>query len=341
MNRRDDRRQMEAVMQAIRSRRRFMVSAHVNPEGDALGSAIAMASLLKHLGKKVVLANQGGIPKAYAFFPRVAPVWSNPRHPASAEAAITVDVPLLSRTGTISRLIRRVPFLINIDHHVSNQRFGDINWVDPKAAAVGEMVHRLYRAFRIKPTREDALCLYISIVTDTGSFRYMSTTPTVHRIAAELIERGLSPLKVAQDLYECHAASDLRFLGEVLRSLRQAARGRAAWVEVPRKLLKRAKPGPEILDEVVNYPRSVRTAEVAFVLREQSPGKGVRVSFRSKGRVDVDRLARQFGVRVAQAEAPSVRVKPGQVWEVTLDSAGGLNLKLLGLRADEPAQVPG
>ncbi len=286
---------MRAVMETIRRHHRFMVTSHINPEGDALGSALGLASLLKRLGKKVTLANQGGIPKAFAFFPRLAPVLSGPRRPVSAEVAMTVDVPLLSRTGSISRLIRRIPLLVNIDHHVSNQRFGDINWVDPKAAAAGEMIYRLYRAFRIEPTREEALCLYVSIVTDTGSFRYMSTTPTVHRIAAGLIERGLSPLKVAQDLYECHSASDLRFLGEVLRSLRQAARGRVVWVEVPQALLKRARPGPEILDEVVNYPRAVKTAEVAFVLREQAVGGGVRVSFRSKGRVDVDRIARQFG----------------------------------------------
>lgn len=286
---------MKAVMEAIRRHRRFMVTSHINPEGDALGSALAMASLLKRLGKQAVMANQGGIPKAFDFFPRTAPVLKSPSPRVTAEVAITVDVPILSRTGSIQRMIEKVPLLINIDHHVSNQRFGHINWVDPQAAAVGEMVYRLYRAFRLRPTREEALCLYVSIVTDTGSFRYMSTTPEVHRIAARLIDTGLSPLRVAQDLYECHSPSDLRFLGRVLENLRDAQRGRVAWVEVPYALLKACKPGPEIMDELVNFPRAVRTAEVAFVLREQSTQGEIRVSFRSKGRIDVDRIARRFG----------------------------------------------
>lgn len=287
--------QMRAVMQAIRRHKRFTVSSHINPEGDALGSALALASLLKRLGKQAVVATDGGIPKAFAFFPSVARVIGSPSSKAVPQVAMTVDVPVLSRTGTMSRLIKEAPLSVNIDHHVSNQLFSDINWVDPKAAAVGEMIYRLYKAFRVKPSREEALCMYVSIVTDTGSFRYMSTTPEVHRIASVLIARGLSPLKVAQDLYECHSASDLRFLGRVLASLKSTPDGKISWVEVPYRLLKSCRPGSEIIDELVNYPRSVRTAEVSFVLRQQSLDGKIRVSFRSKGRVDVNKIARSFG----------------------------------------------
>ena len=285
---------MRAVMQAIRRHKRFTVSSHINPEGDALGSALALASLLKRLGKQAVVATDGGIPKAFAFFPRVVSVIS--RVPAKLpEVAMTVDVPVLSRTGSMSRLIEEAPLSVNIDPHVSNQLFCKINWVDPKAAAVGEMIYRLYEAFRVKPSRDEALCMYVSIVTDTGSFRYMSTTPEVHRIASELIACGLSPLKVAQDLYECHSVSDLRFLGRVLASMKSTPDGKISWVEVPYRLMKSGRPGPEIVDELVNYPRSVRTAEVSFVLRQQSLDGKIRVSFRSKGRVDVNRIAKSFG----------------------------------------------
>lgn len=287
--------QMKAVMEAIRRHRTFLVCSHVNPEGDALGSALALAALIRRLGKRAVVANDGGIPRAFHFIPLVAPVVRRGARPAVPEVACTVDVPVLSRTGTLSRVIKRAPLSVNIDHHVSNQRFSDINWVDPKAAAAGEMIYRLYRAFRVTPSREEAACLYISLVTDTGSFRYMSTTPEVHRIASELVSLGISPLKVAQDLYECHSPADLRFLGRILHSLRSTAGGRVAWMEVPYRLLRRHRPGPEIQDELVNYPRAVRTAEVAFVLREHSPSRSVRVSFRSKGTVDVNRVARRFG----------------------------------------------
>ncbi len=288
-------RQVKAVMEVIRRHRRFTVSSHVNPEGDALGSALALASLLKRLGKKAVVATDGGIPKAFEFFPRIVPVVGRPSQAEVPEVAMTVDVPVLARLASMAGVFEKAPLTVNIDHHVSNQRFAKVNWVDGKAAAVGEMIYRLYEAFGVTPSRDEALCMYVSIVTDTGSFRYMSTTPEVHRIASDLIARGVSPLKVAQDIYECHSPSDLRFLGRVLTSLKSTPDGRISWVEVPHWLLKTCRPGPEIIDELVNYPRSVQTAEVSFVLREQTLDGKIRVSFRSKGRVDVNRIARSFG----------------------------------------------
>ena len=240
--------QMKQVMQAIRRHRRFVVISHINPEGDALGSALALAGLLRRLGKQAVVAIQGGVPEAFGFFPRLVPVVGRPSQAPKVDVAVTVDVPVLSRTGTMSRLIERAPLKMNIDHHVSNHLFGDVNWVDPRAAAVGEMIYRLCRAFGLRPSRDEALCLYVSIVTDTGSFRYMSTTPAVHRIASDLISRGVSPLKVAQELYECHTASDLRFLGKVLQGIRQTPDRKVAWVEVPHALMAQGRPGPEIVD---------------------------------------------------------------------------------------------
>ena len=287
--------QVKSVMEAIRRHRRFAVSSHVNPEGDALGSALALASLLKRLGKQAVVATDGGIPKAFEFFPRVAKVVGRPSQIPLPEVAMTVDVPVLARLGSMEDLFKQAGLSVNIDHHVSNQLFGDVNWVDPKAAAVGEMIYRLYQAFRVKPTRDEAFCMYVSIVTDTGSFRYMSTMPEVHRIASDLISRGVSPLKVGQDIYECHSPSDLRFLGKVLNSLKSTPDGRITWVEVPYSMLKSCRPGPEIVDELVTYPRSVRTAEVSFVLRDQANDGKIRVSFRSKGKVDVNKIARCFG----------------------------------------------
>lgn len=286
---------MRQVMEVMRSHRRFMVSAHLNPEGDALGSALALASLLKRLGKKVTLANDGGIPPAYRYLPQMVPVIGSANGKVNAEVSMIVDVPTLSRVGVMEPLIRRIPLVVNIDHHISNQRFGDVNWVDPKAAAVGEMIYRLYKAFGFRPTQPEALCMYVSLVTDTGSFRYMSTTPAVHRMAADLIQIGVSPLRVAQQLYESHSPTDLKFLGRVLSAIRHTPDGRVAWLEVPRQWLKEFHAGTEIVDELVNYPRSVGTAEVAFVLRESEDRKHVRVSFRSKGRVNVDTVARRFG----------------------------------------------
>lgn len=287
-------RNMKTVMEAIRRHRRFMVSSHVNPEGDALGSALALASLLKRLGKKVVLGQEGGVPSGLAFLPRTAPIFSRPNGHIQAEVSMIVDVPVLHRVGSFQKMIRQMPLVVNIDHHVSNQRFADINWVDPKAASVGEMIYRLCKAFGLSPTRQEALCMYVSLVSDTGSFRYMNTTPAVHSIASDLIQKGVSPLKVAQHLYEARSCEDLRFIGTVLRKIQQTPDGRIAWLEIPRKLFKNFHTSVDVLDELVNFPRSVQSAEVAFVMREaEEPGK-IRVSFRSKGNVNVDLLARHF-----------------------------------------------
>ena len=285
---------MQAVIAAIKKHNSFTVSAHVNPEGDALGSAMGLASLLRRLGKKAIVANDGGIPKEYDYLPRCAPVLRE-KQKISVEAAIIVDVPTLERLGRMRPIIEKAPLVINIDHHVSNKRFGDINWVDPNAAAVGEMVFRLYRAFRIRPSLKEATCLYLSLVTDTGSFRYMNTTPFVHEIASELLAIGVSPLEISQHLYEAYSPSDLKFLGELLKQVRHVSNGRIAWLEVTRALVNKFKAGSEITDVLVNYPRSIKTAEVAFVLKEAREKGLIRISFRSKGRIDVNEIAKHFG----------------------------------------------
>ena len=281
------------VVQAIRRHRRFLVAAHVNPEPDALGSALALAGLLRRLGKSVTVLNDGGTPEGLAWLPgsdRVLATW---RGPVRAEVAITVDVPVFGRLGSAGPVLRRAPLLISIDHHVSHGGFGDLNWVDPSAAATGEMIYRLFRAMHVTPSKADALCMYAALVIDTGSFKYRNTTPVVHQIAADLLRRAqINPLSVSQRLYETHRASDLRLLGDVLRGLRTTPDGRVAWVEMPRAIVRRA--GPELIDELVNYPRSIRTAEVAMALRERTAGE-VRISLRSKGVVDVDVIARAFG----------------------------------------------
>ncbi len=281
------------VMQAIRRHQRFLIAAHVNPEADALGSALGLAGLLRKLGKRVQVLNDGGTPEGLRFLPGSQRVAATLPRPTDAEVAITVDVPVFARVGAAGPWLRQAGQLISIDHHVSHEGFGDINWVDPTAAATGQMIDRLFRAFRVAPSKDDALCLYAALVIDTGSFKYRNTTPEVHRIVADLLQRAkVSPLVVSQQLYETHNQQGLRALGAILQRLQTTPDGRVAWVEVPRRLVRRA--GPEVMDELVNYPRAIKTAEVAFAMREFTPG-AVRVSLRSKGRVDVDRIARAFG----------------------------------------------
>ena len=149
--------EMKRVMETIRRHRRFVVSTHINPEGDALGSALALASLIRRLGKRAVVVTHGGVPKAFDFLPLVAPASTRPPVRFRPEVAMTVDVPVLARLGSMTGLFEKAPLSVNVDHHVSNQLFGDVNWVDPKAAAVGEMIYRLYQAFHVRAHREPAV----------------------------------------------------------------------------------------------------------------------------------------------------------------------------------------
>ncbi len=281
------------VIAAIRRHQRFVVAAHVNPDADALGSALGVAGLLRKLGKQVTVVNDGGAPAAMAFLPGADRVRTTLPSGAPAQVAITVDVPVFSRVGAIGPRLRQVPLLISIDHHASHEGFGQINWVDPTAAATGEMIYRLFRAMHVTPSKEAALCLYAALVTDTGSFRYRNTTPEVHRIAADLLRWArVSPLVVSQLQYDSNQTAHLRGLGEGLQRLRVTPDGRVAWVEVPKALMRRIR--SEMIDELVNYPRAIKDVEVAFCMRE-TPTHGVRINLRSKGPVDVDRIARTFG----------------------------------------------
>ncbi|MBI4313266.1 MAG: bifunctional oligoribonuclease/PAP phosphatase NrnA [Candidatus Omnitrophica bacterium] len=285
---------LKKVTEAIRRNKRFMVSAHINPESDALGSALALKELLRKLGKEVKVVNDGGTPGALEFLPGSETVLRTLPKGWKPEIALTVDVPVFARVGGIGHLLRQAKCLISIDHHVSHERFGHINWVDPAAAATGEMIYRLHRAMHVPISKAAAVCMYAALVTDTGSFKYRNTNSAVHRIAADLLKIGkINPMIISQHLYEAHRLKDLRLLGEILTSLKSTPDGRVAWVEVPRALMR--KVGSEVIDELVNYPRAVKGVEVAIAMREP-PQKGeVRCSLRSKGAVDVDKIARVFG----------------------------------------------
>ncbi len=284
------------VIRAIRNKKnkRFVIAAHVNPEADALGSALALAALLRQVGKQARVINDGGTPKALEFLPGSSRVGKRLPRGFVPDVAVTVDVPVYYRIGSVKPIFEQVPLLISIDHHASHQGFAQINWVDPSAPATGAMIYQLYQAMKVPFPKDAAYCMQAAIVTDTGSFKYRNTTASVLRMAADLIQRGkVSPLEISQNLYESHRLKDLKILGDILRRLKSGAGGRVAWVEVPRALMRRA--GPEIIDELVNYPRAIKKVEVAMAMRESLDQHAVRVSLRSKGRVNVDMVARAFG----------------------------------------------
>jgi bifunctional oligoribonuclease and PAP phosphatase NrnA len=280
------------VLDAIRPSERVLLFAHVYPDGDVLGSQLGLGLALRAAGRMVTFACAHPVPDPFPFLPGAADVqqWKTGRN--GFDLVVALDCPDPARLGGLLDGARGpAARVLNIDHHGDNRRYGDVNWVDTRAAATGEMVYDLIEAARLPLTRDVAVNLYTAIVTDTGSFRYSNTTPKTLRVAAHLVELGVDPAHVATTVYETRHLAGLRLLGQVLQGVETDADGAIAWLVIDRALA--SSPDLPEAEEFVNYPRSVRTAKVAVLFRELPDA--VKVSLRAKGEVDVARIAARLG----------------------------------------------
>ena len=282
------------VSKKIMEGKNFLVASHMNPEGDAIGSALAMAQGLKDLGKKVRVFFEDPIPEIYRFLPFNGEVIHKLDGQVDYDTAVIVDCGGLDRIGKGFQSFQKDVALINLDHHTTNTNFGEINLVDSGASATGEIVYDILKALSVKVSPEIALNIYVSIMTDTGAFRYSSTTPKAFEIASEMVRIGVKPWEVARRVYESYPEKKLRLLGDTLQTLKVSEDGSIASVYVDREMMERVNATKDLTDGFVNFPRSIAGVEVAFLIREISPGI-CKVSFRSKGTVDVAEIAAEFG----------------------------------------------
>lgn len=290
---------IKEVAEAIRKYDNYLITSHINVEGDAIGSEIALFYMAKQLGKNAIMVNSDPVPDRYRFLPSWDKIiigsdigfkkYSN---------VIIVDCPTVERSGKIAALFK-VPKVkinvINIDHHVSNENFGDFNWVDPDASSAGEMVYKLYREMRLSITDDIATVLYVAILTDTGSFRYDSTTSETHRICADLIKLGIRPAKIAEKIYETKDMGDMKLLAKALSTIKVTRNGKIAYMFATKKMLDEAKATPDRTDGFINFARSIQGTEISIFFREdiEDPRK-IHVGFRSKGSANVNILATKF-----------------------------------------------
>jgi bifunctional oligoribonuclease and PAP phosphatase NrnA len=286
---------MDQVTKAIRENKRFLITAHVNLEGDSLGSQLAMKELLDSLGKESFIYDADPVPKHLLFLPKACQVKNKITAVDKFDVALVLDCPTLKRTGKVADAISDKP-IVNIDHHISNEKFGNVNWVDAKASSAGEMVFRLFKEMGSPLTKEAALDLYIAILTDTGSFNYDNTSRVTHEIAGELLGYGLDPASVSENVYERRDITDIKLLGLVLSTIKIDKRGDIAYMELTKKILEETGADISKSEGLVNYARSIDKVKVAMLFREdpKSPGK-IHVSFRSKGDADVNEIAQSFG----------------------------------------------
>ena len=305
---------LRQVLDALRSRDRFVVVSHARPDGDATGSQLALGLALRHLGKHVRMVSRDR-PQAWLLsFAEAADVAVADRVEGAFDAAVVLECGALDRTG-IAGLERY--FVINVDHHRGNALYGAVNWFDETAAACGEMVHDIVAGLGVPLTPAIATFLYVAILTDTGSFRHANITARTFDICRRLAAAGVSPAAVAARVYQQAPVGTLRLTGELLRRMELAGAGRVAVLHVDDALLHATGCEPEDLDGMINLPLQAREVRAAVLFK--ALGGEIRVSLRSKGAIDVRAVAAAHGggghrnAAGCELQPPLERARPGLV----------------------------
>jgi phosphoesterase RecJ-like protein len=279
------------VAEAIRQRQRFVITSHVRPDGDAIGSGLAMAFALKQMGKQVRVVSRDPAPPPLTVFPGVSEIEVVPSVDDPGDAVIVMESGELARTG-VAGLERG--FVINIDHHLGNTMYGAMNWFDVSAAACGEMVFDLVQELGVPLTYEIALHVYITILTDTGSFHYSAISPRTFDICRQCMEAGVEPPKVARAIFDSNSLSRLKLHGAVLNAMELDASGRLATLYVDDALMESMGGTYEDTEGLINMPLTVKDIQAVVMFKEHAPDDW-RVSMRSKGDIDINAVAREFG----------------------------------------------
>ncbi len=280
---------LDAILGAIARADRLLVTAHARPDGDAVGSLIACWMMLQRMGKSADMALSDRVPRIYRSLPCAALVRHWSRVEGDYDAVILLECDGIPRSG-LDGLENR--FLINIDHHTSGRTFANVNWIDSSACAVAELVYQLVSAAGIDITREMATCLYTAMLSDTGSFSYEGTDAHTFELARNLVRQGADPVQIARDVYFSNPAAKIHLLGAALANLHHD--GNLAWLWVSESDMDRTHAAEEDCEGIVNYAIAIAGIEVAVFLRELR-NHDVRLSLRSKGRVNVASIAERFG----------------------------------------------
>ncbi|HEV8393971.1 MAG TPA: bifunctional oligoribonuclease/PAP phosphatase NrnA [Vicinamibacterales bacterium] len=279
------------VADAIRARRRFVVVSHARPDGDAIGSQVAMTLALRGLGKDVRMVAHDPAPQQMQDFPAVADIQLVDHLDDLGDAVIFMECGDARRPG-VAGLDKG--FVINIDHHPGNAMYGAMNCIDLTAAACGEMVFDLIAALEVPLSVEMATHVYLTILTDTGGFHYSHISPRTFDICRRCVEAGLDPTAVSRAIYDNNNLGRVRIWGAVLNDMRLSADGRVAALSMDRALAERCGASYDDTEGLINFPLTVKEIQAVAFFKESGPGDW-RISMRSKGDVNVNTIAREFG----------------------------------------------
>lgn len=285
---------IKETAQALRQSQSFIISGHSLPDGDSIGSLLALGLALKGMGKKVTMISEEPIPALYRFLPESQDIVLFSEVSGEFDTFIFVDCTDPSRAGEGLLSLMENKNVINIDHHVSNKLFGQLNLVDAKAAATGEIIYLLLEELKVPFTVEIARCLYTTLVMDTGSFQFSNTTPQTHRMAAGLMEVGIDAAWINQNLYDSQPLIKIRLLQKALASLVLSPSQKIAWVSLSQEEMDGLGANKEHVEGIIGYIKMIEGVEIALLFLEIAPGL-VKVGLRSKELVDVNQLAGIFG----------------------------------------------
>lgn len=279
-----------------------MLASHSEPDGDAVSSILALGLAIGQLGKKTTIYNASPIPAVYRFLPSVERIVRHIKKANTYDVALVLDCGDLPRVGEASTTISRIPVLINIDHHISNTGFGDLQLIDPLACSTAEIVYRLIKTMAVSIDKAMATSLYTGILTDTGSFRFSSTNQAAFAISKEMTELGVEPHAVAQHVYGTYSLGRIKLLNLALDSIEISENGKLSIMTVTGAMFAETGTHPEDVDGMINYARRIEDVKVAALIHEQKNGKTAsngqgryHVSLRSDGTVDVAAIAGSFG----------------------------------------------
>jgi len=282
---------LTAICEAIRQRQRFVLTSHARPDGDAIGSQLALAFALRALGKTAVCVDKDPAPRQFAPLPGVSDLRYAAGVDGNFDAAIVMECGDLTRTG-LAGLERH--FVINIDHHPGNTMYGALNWFDERRCACGELVYDLIEALGVPLSEEIATHIYVAVMTDTGRFHYGNITPRTLEICRRCVEAGANPATIARIVYDSSTLGRLRLIGGVLHNLELEAGGRLALAHISLQLLADTGSTQDDSDGLINMPLTVKEIDAVAFFKEVEPGH-YRISMRSKGDIDVNVVANKFG----------------------------------------------
>lgn len=293
--------ELDRILELIRGSKRILISSHENPDGDAIGSVLALGLGLEQIGKEVVLYNKDGVPEILRFLPQSDRIRKSLKDvEGKFDIAFALDCTGTQRAGEeFEDFLRagRCRRVVIVDHHQTNNSSADLHLLDPHSSSTGVIVYSVLKSLSVEIDNAIAENVYTTIIGDTGSFRYSNTNPETFRVAAELVERGVDPAEVSEALFESEPLRKLKLIGLALATLDLSADKRIASVFVDRNMFAESGARREDTEGIVNIPRSIRGVEVAVFFREEAGKDGSlwKVSFRSKGDVDVAKIAEAFG----------------------------------------------